>query len=346
MIKDRVGPVPFLAMPSAAAPPAVDRLFRRHKLGPVRSVERLHGGRLNTVLRVDGEWVLRYREAALSTGSLLREAAVLETLAGRLPLPEPLAHGMDDLLGEYLIERWVPGQSLLRAWLANPDVATREWWLVQWISALKAIHEVRYPRPGELVKGTLQEHASWRGYIESRIRKRLDLLMRVPGLDRGLILAVERYLRQTSGVLEDGPFCLIHRDLHFGNALVDGPHLSAVLDFELAEAGPPDYELDAIVRFLRRPAEFADAAGVPPAELARVTPMRFASVWVRLRKGYPELFAVRNLRERLCLYALDHDLSCLAQAYSGRWGARGEAASGAALDRIAEVLQGRYGPPA
>jgi aminoglycoside phosphotransferase (APT) family kinase protein len=251
--------------------------------------------------------------------------------------PEVVASGLDDILGEYLIVTWLPGKTMLESWLETPDVTTREWWLAQWTAALRAIHEERFPRPGELPNGELKGYPSWRNYVESRIRKRLDLLMRVPSMDRELVLAAERYLRRCAGVLEDGPNCLIHRDLHFGNVMVNGPHLSGILDFELAESGPPDYELDSIYRFLRFPWMFTPAGGA-----SRITPGRFASVWVRLKRGYPELFNVRHLRERLCLYALDHDLSCLIQAYSGRWGSEG--AADQALRRLSEILQGRYGP--
>ena len=130
--------------------PAVERLFARHKLGPVDRVEPLSGGRLNLVMRVNGDWVLRLREATLSTGSLHREAALLERLRGRVPAPECGASGMDDMRGEYLIQRWISGQNLLEAWLTNPDVTTREWWMLQWIDAIKAIHSERFPRPGDL----------------------------------------------------------------------------------------------------------------------------------------------------------------------------------------------------
>jgi aminoglycoside phosphotransferase (APT) family kinase protein len=320
---------------------AIERLFARQKLDPVREVEPLEGGRLNEVVRVNGELVLRWRAAHRSTGSLIREAAILERLNGRVRAAEHVASGFDDVLGEFIIQRWVPGKDLLCSWLEVPDVTTREWWMLQWTEALRAIHQERFPKPGELPEGRLKEYPSWRNYIESRIRKRLDSLMRIPAMDRNLIIAAERYLRRQAPVLEDGPFCLIHRDLHFGNVLVSGPHLAAILDFELAEVGPPDYELDTIFRFLRYPSQYV--RGTPPH---RVTPQRFASVWFRLRRGYPELFAVSHLRERLALYALDHDLSCLIQVY----GTRGTGVSGSdaiiewTLRRIGEILQHRYGP--
>jgi aminoglycoside phosphotransferase (APT) family kinase protein len=297
----------------------------------------LAGGQLNTAIRVNGEYVLRCREAARATGSLQREAAVLARVGQRLPTPEVLVCGLDDLLGEYLIQRWVPGKNMLRAWLDNPDVATREYWLSQWLEAVRVLHEERFARPAELPRGDVKEYPTWRNYMESRLRRRLDFLMRAPGMDRELVLTTERYVRRNAAVLEDAPFVLVHRDLHFGNALVDGPRLTALLDFELTEIGALDYELDTLYRFLRDPAQFAEPALAP-----RVTPTRFASVWVRLKRGYPELFATPRLRERLCLYALDYSLSCLVQAHTGRWGG-GETVE-PALARIAEILRGTYGP--
>ena len=324
-------------MPPISAFPTIDRVFRRHGLSPVLSVQPLAGGRLNQAARVSGDYVLRWRDAARATGSLKREVVVLERLKGRVRAPEVLASGVDDILGEYVIQRWLPGHNLLRAWLENPDVATREWWIREWIESIRAIHTERFPKPVELIGERPREFSSWRGYIETRIRKRLDSLMRTPSIDRGLILAAERYLRRQAPVLEDGPFCLIHRDLHFAYVLVEGPHLSASLDFELAEVGTPDYELDTIYRFLTFPSLYAE-----PDQAAAASPARFASVWVRLRRGYPELFTVRHLRERLSLYALDHDLSALAQAYSGRWS--GESAVTTVLERIRTILEHRYGP--
>jgi hypothetical protein len=183
--------------------PAFERLFARHKLGPVERVEPLTGGRLNSVARINDVFVLRWREPTRSTGSLKREAALLERLNGRVRTPECVASGMDENLGEYLVQRWISGQNLLEAWLTNPDVTTREWWMLQWIESIKAIHAERFPRPGELPEGRLKEYPTWRNYMESRIRKRMDGLMRIPGVDRQLVLAAERYVRREAPVLED-----------------------------------------------------------------------------------------------------------------------------------------------
>lgn len=337
-----------MSLLSALTP--VDRLLARHGLPPARTTEPLSGGRLNTVLRLDGELVLRCRDPHRATGSLLREAALLPRLAGLLPVPEVVAWGVDDLLGEYLLQTWLPGEPLLRAWLTHPDTATREWWIEGYVQALRALQSVSCSAPGELPRAPARPGApapdpatwpSWRACVEHRIRRRLHGLHRVPGVDRELLQAVERYLRRHSPALTDGPWCVVHRDLHFGNLLVEGPRVTAVLDFELAEAGPPDYELDTLWRFLDDPAQFAEVGGA-----AHATPARFASVWARLRRACPPLFAVPHLRVRLSLYALDHALSSLLQLQRRR--GFGEPASAveeqALLRRLGDIFQGRYGP--
>lgn len=296
----------------------------------------MRGGQLNRAYRVDGEYVIRCRDGARCTGSLTREAYVLRRIRGKIPAPEILASGLDDLLGEYVIQKWLPGVNLLDAWLANPDANTREWWLMQWVAAIRTLHQERFERPGEIQGEEIREAVSWRRYVEGRIRKRCDELIRTPCADRDIVLAAERFARRLFPTLEDGPFCLIHRDMHFGNVLVDGPHLSGVLDFELAEIGPPDYELDSIVRFLRSPELYVSGDAAP-------SPTRFASVWVRLKRGYPELFQVRHLQERLRLYALDRELSSLLQVYRLGW--NNELAVKGILGRLREILAGNYGLP-
>lgn len=316
----------------------LQRVFHRWGLGEVRSVERLSGGRLNRVARVNGEYVLRCREPHAITGSLEREAAVLPLLEGRIVTPPVVAHGLDEMLGEYLIQRWIPGQNLLTAWLTNPDVPTREWWIEQWIAGMKAIHEVRFAAPGEFVNGVFEPAASWQTHFENRFHQRVNRLMRAQGANRSLVVAAERYVRRHRNVLGDVPCCLVHRDLHFGNMLVDGPRVTAFLDFELAQSAPVEYELDAILRFLKAPQGFA-----PPEFAAQVSAARFASVWVRLKRGYPELFHAPGLAERLPLYALDHALSCLLQSYAGRWG--DEPSRVALTELVVDILDGRYTLP-
>jgi hypothetical protein len=138
----------------------VDRLFARHGLGPVTTVQPLPGGRLNHAVRVNATHVLRWRDPSRATGSLKREVGVLKRLGGRVPAPEVVASGLDEMLGEYVVQHYIPGENLLYAWLENPDVATREWWLMEWVAAIRGIHSERFPRPGEWSNGELKEASS------------------------------------------------------------------------------------------------------------------------------------------------------------------------------------------
>lgn len=316
----------------------ISRLFARHRLGPVDEVAAVSGGRLNQVLRVNETLILRCRPPSIATGSLAREAAVLDILNGSVRTARVIASGLDDIVGEYIIQENVPGRTLLDAWLATPDVNYREWWLTQWIAAIQAIHEHALPGPGEFCGGSLKPATTWRSYVEGRIRTRVDALLRLPGADRPMLSAVEQHVRKHGRCLYDQPAVLIHRDIHFGNVMVDGADLTAVLDFELAEAGPVDYELDAIYRFLLQPWCY-----VPDGKAASITSRRFATVWPRLRRAYPAPFQTPQLRVRLGMYALDHALSSMLQAYSGRWRGGAPLAESAA-GSVAAVLSGRYGP--
>ncbi len=323
------------AVPARLLAP-IQRLLHRYGLEDATEIVPLSGGQLNHVLKINARYVLRYREAPFASGSLRREACVLQWVRGAAPAPESLGAGVDDILGEYHLQTALPGESLLTAWLSNPEVSTREWWMQQWVECIRAIHGVRFENPGEIRHDGLHPSPNWRAYVEGRIRSRVDRLLRQAGADRELALASERFMRRRAAVLVDGPFGLIHRDLHFGNVLVDGPKLTAILDFELAEVGPPDYELDTIYRFLSYPWLY-----VEPALAQRTTPTRFASVWPRLRRGYPELFTIPHLRERLSLYALDQALSRLLQSFSGGWD--GQAIRPAIVEHIGAILRDEYG---
>jgi aminoglycoside phosphotransferase (APT) family kinase protein len=86
---------------------------------------------------------------------------------------------------------------------------------------------------------------------------------------------------------------LLHGDFYLGNVLVDGDHVSALIDFEFARMGPPDLELISVVRALD--AETRLGVARPPL-----------LAW--LAEDYPELFGAADLDRRLWLYALAYTI--------------------------------------
>jgi aminoglycoside phosphotransferase (APT) family kinase protein len=177
---------------------------------------------------------------------------------------------------------------------------------------LRGLHEVEFPACGDLTGGELRPAESWRSYLGARLRRRLALVRALPGAPRTLLDAVEAFHRNESHALDEGAARLVHRDLHFGNALVEGDRITALLDFEAAVAAPPEYELDQLVRFLRWPQMFL-------TDMPAVDAGAFRDVWSGLRGAYPELFHARQLGTRLALYALEYELGGLRDCLAGVW---------------------------
>jgi aminoglycoside phosphotransferase (APT) family kinase protein len=86
---------------------------------------------------------------------------------------------------------------------------------------------------------------------------------------------------------------LLHGDFYLVNILVQGDHVSALIDFEFSRLGPRDLELISVVRALD--AESRLGLRRPPL-----------LAW--LAEDYPELFGPADLDRRLWLYALAYTI--------------------------------------
>jgi aminoglycoside phosphotransferase (APT) family kinase protein len=313
----------------------VERLFARHGLDPVRTVERLAGGQINAAYLVNGEWVLRVRPAGKDEAAFRKEEALFQRLRGRLPVPEIVALDASRTIlpAACLICRRLPGESLGRAWV-SAGARQRAWLLAQLVELLRALHAETFPACGDLPGGELQPAASWCDYLQARLRRRLERIRALPGAPGGLLDAIEAFARRAAPALAAAAPRLVHRDLHFGNILVEGDRITGLLDFEAAVAGPPDYELDQLARFLRWPAMFL-------TELPGVEATAFRGVWSGLRRAYPELFQAPQLETRLAVCAVEYDLGPLYDCLTGVWN---DAVRRAVLARLEAALEGKTAP--
>jgi aminoglycoside phosphotransferase len=314
----------------------IARLFEHHGLGPVRHVEAARGGQINRTLLVNGDLVFRVRPAGKEGGAFLTERKLYERLRGRLPVPEVLALDTSREIApfDWVLQHRLPGQSLLQVWLSASE-RQRGWLLAPVAEAMRALHDERFTAVGGFRSGELRPAASWGAYLDERFDRRLSRLHSFPNADRALLGAIDAFRRRHRGALHDRAPALVHRDLHFGNLLVEGHRLTGILDFEAAVAAPADYELDQLGRFLRYPALFVEEEGPRPG------PAEFAGVWRALQAAYPEPFRTPDLATRLSLYSLEYDLAALHDCYTGRWDA---AAHRHVLDRIHLALEQRLLP--
>jgi aminoglycoside phosphotransferase (APT) family kinase protein len=302
---------PFAPVPITTAD--IERVFARHRLGPVREVQRLPGGWINAAYCVNGDKVLRVRPVGKDGAAFRKERALFERLRGQVPVPEVVAldESGEALPAAYLLCRRAPGESLARVWLsAGPR--QRAWLLGQLAEVLRAVHAVDFPACGDLMGGELQPAPSWRDYLAERFRRRLEIVRSLPGAPRELLNEVDVFQRGEARALAAGSARLVHRDMHFGNVLAEENRITAVLDFEAAMAAPPDYELDQLARFLRWPGLFL-------TDMPGVDAEAFRGVWSSLRGAYPELFQAPQLTTRMAVYSLEYDLAALRDCLTGVW---------------------------
>lgn len=293
-------------MPITIPMHTIARILGRHGLGRT-SVEALPGGQINASYLVDNQYVLRVNLRPEEHGKLDREQRVLAMLRDVAPVPRTIAYeGMSRLIPhEYVIQTYVPGESLLARWDAA-DAAERAGYLEELATLLRRMHGIRLDGFGDPTRP--RQGDTWAALHARRAVHALRAAREAANADAGLLERVERAFTHDSAALSGGYPSLTHGDLHFGNIHVQHGRISGLLDFERAWAAAPDWELDQLLRFVRFPGLFA-VAGLAEE---RVRADDLTGVIPALRQGYPDLFTISSLPARLRVYALEYELRALA----------------------------------
>jgi aminoglycoside 2''-phosphotransferase len=239
---------------------------------------RLRGGesQFNTVLVVDEALIFRFPRGPQAAAGLADEVALLDHLAGRLPLPtpRPLYRAADPRTGglAFIGYPMLPGQPLWRETLAAiGDGAALDRMALQLAGFLRALHGLPAPE----LPPAPEEAARWAALFDD-FERELFALVR-PDARAGVLRLRGRLLAE----LRRGPppAALRHGDFGGGNLLYDPQTLciSAVIDFGAAGLGDPAADVAALSTygeaFLARglPAYPAMAAMLPRARLYRQT---------------------------------------------------------------------------
>ncbi len=261
---------------------------------PCQTIQALSGGQVNAVFQVDGTYIVRIGAREDAGPRLEREAILLQNLAGQIPVANVLAFGQEQGFF-YQVQQFMPGQKLYAIW-KDLSPAEQDTIAVELAASLKTLHSANFPHFGEGRPGS-QRYATWSDYFTDKFQNTVaeirDLKIRmVPGF----IEMAEDYFEEHKHVLQDGVPTLVHSDMTLVNVLAENGHVSAILDFEFALQAPADYELLAIEAFCLYPNDWAeeDNEVFCTADFANLIPL--------LRKHYPALFAIPNLRQRLNVY--------------------------------------------
>jgi len=187
----------------------------------------------NKLFRLGDDFIVRVPRRAASAALIEHEQRWLPRLSLRLPLPVPVPLRIGrpgcEFPWSWSVVPWFPGQSALFA--PPQDVAATAVALGRF---LRALH---HPAPGEA------PHNPWRGVpLAARSKTVREHLQQLDGLiDRVAVLGL--WDRVLSTPPWSGPPWWIHGDLHPGNLLISGGHLSAVIDFGDLAAGDPATDL-------------------------------------------------------------------------------------------------------
>lgn len=253
-----------------------------------------------------GETVIVRTNTGRFPGAFHLEAEILGVLDGRVPHPEVLGYGTDEL-GEWMILRRVAGRTWTRAWpdltelqrrglvdeLAQAMVAigeqqlpdgVRNEWLELALASDDTVHEAHHP-PVEALPALFRRFGALAG-------------------GRDLRAALEDFaLQRKTACRTDDQLILVHADLHWDNLMVHDGHLAAVLDWEGARMARAELELDTPLRFSVWP-----WLPVTEDEEHLCRPEEYVMIPGWLRGAAPSLFVQERLPERLELHAIAHDL--------------------------------------
>jgi hygromycin-B 7''-O-kinase len=228
---------------------------------------------------------------------LTREAALMEALAGVVPVPEVVAVGGDNSLS-WSISRAAPGRLLgdlctppfpseLRGVMANLAEVLRD--LHSW-SPPPNLLDLLTNRPGQDATDPMAIVGA--DTVPLPIPRALALvepLKMLQYVDPAVVDAAAERMSELADVDLKPTEHIIHGDVYVGNVLVLGGRVSALLDFEFARLGPADLELISLVRAI----DAERRLGITRPPLLD---------W--LQQDYPDLFAAPDLDRRLWLYAL------------------------------------------
>lgn len=238
------------------------------------------------------------------TERLRREAILARRLPASVGYPGIIAYG-DGLGADFLVLHRVPGHPLSR-WWPGMDPTVRRRAIRQLTTKLRAVHAT----PGHDVPPLshtpqLLGRARDGDTVVRPLLDALDRAMQLRWVDPGVLATVRELVVETAAYLT--PFdhsTLIHGDLTFENVLWDGERITALLDFEWARPGPPDVDLDVLLRFCAYPhlhvaADYED----------RTRADDYAAVPWWLAEDYPELFGAPYVFERVRLYGFAWDVA-------------------------------------
>ena len=234
---------------------------------------------------------------------LHREAMLSQVLGPDVRYPPLVQHG-GEVGNDWLVLQRVEGRPLSRCWPTMSTTDRREA-VRQLAGCLQAVHRTPAPAVQGLVDPPQPLDPAPTGALAVRsLLAAIDRAGRLEHVDGMVMMEAAEHVRANAHALD--PFdgrTLIHGDLSLENVLWDGHDVTALLDFEFSRPGPPDLDLDVLLRFVALP-ELHVAADYE-ADTRRED---YADVPWWLAEDYPALFSDPRQFDRMRIYSLAWDV--------------------------------------
>jgi aminoglycoside phosphotransferase (APT) family kinase protein len=230
-------------------------------------VRLLGAGWDNTVYAVGEAWMFRFPRKEVIVKGVEAEIDLLPKLAPFLPVPIPLPHHIG-VPSEAFPWPFFGARMLAGVELCDAPETSRERLASKLGELLRALHgrEVL-----EALGGRLQENWTRRADMQLRVPLIVEKLATVKGLWRGP-QHVQALLDDALALPPPEPTAVCHGDLHFRHILVNGNHVSGLIDWIDLCRGDPALDLQLVWSVLppeTRGAFFAAYGDVDDATLLR-----------------------------------------------------------------------------
>ncbi len=253
----------------------------------------------NFIYQVDDKYVIRLRGGDEGYRRLKFKADLLNEISKDLPVSEVVAFGHYGKI-TYLIQKYIKGEPLFLIW-QKLSSQQKESLIKSLAGYLRNLYSHLVPRFG-IPYNSSSQFNSWREYCEDAFNVNLEEVIKLKGdMPLPVLDSVINYFDKNKHVLDVGEASIVHGDLWPANILVERGEIAALIDFEFSFWGAKDYDFFLTLQFCLFPNDGLEGESRYLAE-------DFHDYYQLIKKNFPEIFLQKNIRERLNLYLIIHNL--------------------------------------
>lgn len=285
----------------------ISQVVKKNNINALK-IQQFDSGEVNKVFNINDSYVVKIEgDPKYAKGVLLGQPEKVEALIKKgAKVPRILDYGEIDGKNYLLMEK-VEGQHLISNWL-QLSARQKENYIEQIAEQLKIFHSVKsdkYFGSCENFKDAIITETDFSSVNKTTLA--LEYVNSVELLENFYQKNIERLNEKNTAVQT-------HNDLHFENIFCKDDKITGIIDFDYAYFAAKDFELRKLIDFSYDPADYLSG----DLELQYKGVQLFAEIKM-LKKYYPELFAQKDLLDRLRLYLIGELLWTISGVQAGRW---------------------------